>query len=67
MPLFVAYGLATAVPVAIVALLVLLGASGGAKVLGGLERWQGPLQTANGWLIVAIGAYLTLSGTLGVI
>ena len=67
LPLFVAYGLATAVPVAIVALLVLLGASGGAKVLGGLERWQGPLQTANGWLIVGIGAYLTLSGTLGVI
>jgi len=32
---------------------------------GGLQRWQGPVQTANAWLIVAIGAYLTLSDTLG--
>ena len=28
---------------------------------------QGPLQKANAWLIVGIGAYLTLSGSLGVI
>jgi len=34
---------------------------------GGLQRWQGPLQTANAWLVVAIGGYLTLSGTLGLI
>jgi len=31
------------------------------------NRGLGPLQKANAWLIVAIGAYLTLSGTLGVI
>lgn len=67
LPLFVIYGLATAVPVAIVALAVLFGAQAGARVVGGLQRWQGPLQTANAWLIVAIGAYLTLSGTLDVI
>ena len=67
LPLFVVYGLATAVPVAIVALAVLFGAQAGARVVGGLQRWQGPLQTANAWLIVAIGAYLTLAGTLGAI
>jgi cytochrome c biogenesis protein CcdA len=67
LPLFVIYGLATALPVAVVALAVLFGAQAGATLVGGLQRWQGVLQTANGWLIVAIGIYLTLSGTLGVI
>jgi cytochrome c-type biogenesis protein len=66
-PLFVIYGLATAVPVAVVALAVLFGAQAGAEVVGGLQRWQGPLQKVNAWLIVAVGAYLTLSGTFGVI
>lgn len=67
LPLYVVYGLATAVPVAVVALAVLFGAQAGAKVVVGVQRWQGPLQTANAWLIVGIGAYLTLSGSLGVI
>lgn len=67
LPLFVAYGLATAVPVAIVALLVLLGASGGAKVLGGLERWQAGIQAVTGWIILAVGIHLTLTGTLKVV
>lgn len=67
LPLFVAYGLATAVPVALVALLILLGASGGASVLGGLERWQGRVQAATAWVILGVGIYLTLSGTLKVI
>jgi cytochrome c biogenesis protein CcdA len=66
-PLFVIYGLATALPVAVVALAVLFGAQAGAALVGGLQRWQGALQTANGWLIVAIGLYLTLSGMLGLI
>jgi cytochrome c biogenesis protein CcdA len=67
LPVFVIYGLATALPVAFVALAVLFGAQAGATLVGGLQRWQGVLHTANGWLIVAIGTYLTLSGTLGVI
>lgn len=67
LPLFVIYGLATAVPVAVVALAVLFGAQAGARLVGGLQRWQGSLQTANAWLIVAIGTSLTLSGTLGVV
>jgi hypothetical protein len=44
-----------------------VGASAGARLVGGLQRWQGPLQTVNAWLIVAIGTYLTLSGTLKLI
>lgn len=67
LPLFVIYGLATAVPVGVVALAVLVGASAGARLVGGIQRWQGPLQTVNAWLIVAIGTYLTLSGTLKLI
>jgi cytochrome c biogenesis protein CcdA len=63
-PLFVIYGLATAVPVGVVALAVLAGAGSGARLVGGIQRWQGPLQTVNAWLIVAIRTYLTLSGSL---
>lgn len=63
-PLFVVYGLATAVPVGVVALAVVLGANSGAKVVGGLRRWQGPLQTINAWLIIAVGGYLTLASSL---
>ena len=64
LPLFVIYGLATAVPVGIVALAVLVGASSGAKFAGGLQRPQKPLQTFNAWLIIAIGGYLTLTSSL---
>jgi cytochrome c biogenesis protein CcdA len=66
-PLYAVYGLATAVPVAIMALAVLFGAQAGAKVLGGVQRWQKPLQSVNAWVIVGIGAYLTLSGPLGLV
>ena len=67
LPLFVIYGLATAVPVAVVALAVLFGAQAGAKVLGSVQRWRGPLQTVNASLIIAIGIYLTLAASLRVI
>jgi|APFre7841882793_1041355.scaffolds.fasta_scaffold49847_1 hypothetical protein len=52
------------VPVGIVALAVLVGSNSGARFVGGLQRWQGSFQTFNAWLIIAIGAYLTLSGSL---
>ena len=67
LPLFVIYGLATAVPVAVVALAVLFGAQAGAKVFGSVQRWRGPLQTVNASLIIAIGIYLTLAASLRVI
>jgi hypothetical protein len=67
LPLFVVYGLATAVPVALVALAVLYGAQAGGRIVGGVQRWQRPLQTGNACVIVAIGAYSTLSRSLGVL
>jgi cytochrome c biogenesis protein CcdA len=67
LPLFVVFGLATAVPVGIVALAVLFGAEAGARFAGGIQRWQQPLQTLNGSLIAGIGVWLTLSGTLGLV
>ena len=51
----------------LLALAVLFGAQAGASVLGGVQRWQGPLQTVNASLIIAIGTYLTLSASLRVI
>jgi hypothetical protein len=48
-------------------LAVLFGAQAGAKVLGSVQRWRGPLQTVNASLIIAIGIYLTLAASLRVI
>jgi cytochrome c-type biogenesis protein len=59
-----AYGIATALPVGVLALLIVLGAGSAARFMGGVNRWQPLLQKATAWVIVAAGAYLTLTGTL---
>lgn len=63
MLLIVVYGLATALPVAVPALLIVLGAGSAARVMNDVQRWQGRVQAATAWAILAVGAYLTLSGT----
>lgn len=64
LPLFAVYGLATALPVAAVAVLIVLGTGYGAALVGGLQRWQGRVQAATAWVILAVGVYLVLSRTL---
>lgn len=32
-----------------------------------VQRWQGRVQAATAWVIVAVGVYLTLSGTFKLI
>lgn len=59
-----AYGIATALPVGVLALLIVLGAGSAARFMGGVHRWQPLLQKATAGIIVAAGAYLTLTGTL---
>lgn len=59
-----AYGVATALPVGVLALLIVLGTGSAASWMGGIQRVQPLLQKATAWVIVAAGVYLTLSGTL---
>lgn len=65
--LIVAYGFATALPVAVLALLVVLGVGSAARVMNDVQRWQRRVQVVTAWVILAVGAYLTLSGTLKLI
>lgn len=65
--LIVVYGVATALPVAVLALLVVLGAGSAARVMDDVQRWQGRVRAATAWVILATGVYLTLSGTLKLI
>lgn len=65
--LIVVYGVATALPVAVLALLVVLGAGSAVRVMDDVQRWQGRVRAATAWVILATGMYLTLSGTLKVI
>lgn len=58
LPLFVIHALATALPVAVVALAILFEAQAGAKPVGGLQRWQGSLQTANAWFDSGAGPFV---------
>jgi cytochrome c biogenesis protein CcdA len=65
--LFVAYGVATALPVGAMALLVVLGAGSAARAIKDVQRWQGRVQAVTAWVILTVGVYLTLSGTLKLI
>lgn len=65
--LIVVYGVATALPVAVLALIVVLGASSAARVMNDVQRWQDRVRNATAWVMLAAGAYLTLSGTLRLI
>lgn len=67
LPVFVVYGLATALPVGALALLVVVGAGSATRVLSNVQRWQGRIQSVTAWIILAVGAYLTLSGPMGLI
>jgi cytochrome c biogenesis protein CcdA len=59
-----AYGIATALPVGVLALLIVLGTGSAARWMGGIKRVQPLLHKATAWVIVAVGTYLTLTGTL---
>lgn len=64
---FVIYGLGTALPVGLVAMLFVLGVRSAAGIIGGIQRWQGHLQSATASIIIAVGVYMTLSGPLDLI
>lgn len=59
------YGLGTALPVAIVAVLVVLSAGAAARMLGLIQKAQLYMTKLTGAVLMLIGAYLTLSSTMG--
>jgi cytochrome c-type biogenesis protein len=65
LPLFAVYGIGTALPVAVIAVLVAVGAASSRKVLDWLARTQGTLKTGTAIVILGVGLWLTLSSSMG--
>ena len=59
------FGLGTAIPVGIVAVLLVVSTQKAARTLDRLQRFQRFATTATGAVLIAVGAWLTLTGTLG--
>ncbi len=58
--LLLIYGVATAIPVGVIAVLLALGANLPRKILGGIQRWQGLVGKITGTAILLVGVWLTV-------
>lgn len=67
LPAFMIYGVGTALPVGAAALIFALGAQSASSLIGGIQRWQGQLQSVTATVIIGVGAYMTVSGPLALI
>jgi hypothetical protein len=59
-PIFLVYGVATSIPVGVLAVLIVLGAQAHTKILGGIQRWQGLIGNFSGTVILLAGVWLTV-------
>ncbi len=59
-PVLLVYGVATAIPVGVIAVLVALGVNAPRKILGGIQRWQGLVGKVTGTAILLVGVWLTV-------
>jgi len=59
-PPLAVYGVATAFPVALITILMALGAGAHRKILACVQRWQGPAGKWTGVIILLVGVWLTL-------
>lgn len=64
-PPVIAYGVGTALPIAIFAVAVALGASFASRFSQGLTRWQPRIRVVTGWILLVLGLYLLARDTLG--
>lgn len=64
-PLFAVYGIGTALPVGVLAVLIALGLASAGKLIAALQRWQGRVRAATAAVILLVGLWLTLSASLG--
>lgn len=62
--LFALYGVGTALPVGVIAVLIALGLGSARKLISGIQNWQGRIRIGSAILILLIGIWLTLSQSL---
>lgn len=60
-PVLLVYGMATSIPVGIIAVLIALGANAPRKILGGIQHWQVLIGKITGTAILLVGVWLTVS------
>lgn len=59
-PVLLVYGVATSIPVGVIAVLIALGANAPRLLLGGIQRWQGLVGSITGTVILLVGVWLTV-------
>jgi cytochrome c biogenesis protein CcdA len=65
LPVFAVYGLGTALPVGVLAVLIALGLASAGKLIAAIQHWQGRVRAATAAIILLVGLWLTLSSSLG--
>ncbi len=64
-PVFLVFGLGTALPVGIIAVFIALGLKAAGQIVGCIQRWQGAVRCVTASVIIAVGVWLTLTSSLG--
>jgi cytochrome c-type biogenesis protein len=64
LPVFALYGIGTAMPVALIAVAIVLGATSMGPLMSGIQRWQPRLRALTAVAILFIGLWLTFQGAL---
>lgn len=54
------YGIATALPVACIAIPIALGLNAAGRLVAGIQRWQGVVKQTTGGVLVVVGVVLTV-------
>lgn len=65
LPVFAVYGLGTALPVGVLAVLIALGLASAGKMIAALQHYQGRVRAATAVVILLVGLWLTLSASFG--
>jgi cytochrome c biogenesis protein CcdA len=63
--LFAVFGVATALPVGVVAILLAAGTKAAGRFVSGIQRGQGMIRAVSGGVILAVGIWLTAKNLLG--
>lgn len=59
LPVFAVYGIATALPVGLLAVLIALGLKAAGKVIGNIQKWQSTVRLVTGSVVLLVGIWLT--------
>lgn len=65
LPVLAVYGIGTALPVGVLAVLIALGLASAGKMIAALQHYQGRVRAATAAVILLVGLWLTLRSSLG--